>query len=167
MNTLPLDIISFFTSAGWTPHRRQYLSQDILNKIPDNHPAINLLTEFLGLKVGACGPGEQCATSDIEFRFIADDWDDISTWNDLLHTKLIGIAEVHHRHEQLYIDQTGKCYVLSGVSDDFSYCGADFTTAMQNLLLGRRLRPMLLPGQESVMLYGITYTADNPEIYEY
>lgn len=167
MPDLPPTIIPFFTDAGWVPHRRQSLPQNILNQIPEKHPAINMLTQFNGLKVGVCGTGEECATSDIDFQFIEDNWDDIIIWNDLLLSVLIGIAEVQHMHMQLYIDQLGKCYILSLIDDEFLFCGNDFSEAMAALLLGRKLRPMLRPGQDSVTSYGITLTANSPEIYQY
>jgi hypothetical protein len=36
---------------------------------------------------------------------------------------------------------------------------------MEGLLLGRRARPMLRPDQETVDLYGETFTANHPSVY--
>ncbi|MBD2106778.1 SUKH-3 domain-containing protein [Nodosilinea sp. FACHB-13] len=163
---IPTDILPFFQSAGWYPERRVALPNKAQSLIPEGHPAAMILSTFSGLRVGRVGLGEECAASDIIFGLIEDSEDAVGKWNDLLKTKLIGVAEYHHSHGELFIDAVGKCYSL-GLQDTFCFEGDNFNQAARNLLLGRRSRPMLLPGEESVMVYGEIYTAESPEVYRY
>ncbi|HEX8565522.1 MAG TPA: SUKH-3 domain-containing protein [Pyrinomonadaceae bacterium] len=160
------DILPFFKQAGWNPSRKITLPTKILNLLPNNHPAFQILTQLSGLKVGHVGEGEQCATSDIAFGFIEDEDEQISLWNNVLKTKLIGVAEFCRQHSELYVDSTGR-FFSHHLRDTFCFEGDSFDCAMRNLLFGRRCRPMLLPDQESVMVYGNILTADSPEVYKY
>jgi hypothetical protein len=135
--------------------------------IPANHPAAEILARFNGLTVGRVGTGEECATSDIHFRAIDSSNSDVLAWNRLLQTTLIGVAEVHHGHGELYVDSHGRCYGLSVIHDAFYFEGGTFVKAVERILRGRRSRPILRPDQESVDLYGITYTAEHPDVYNY
>jgi hypothetical protein len=126
-----------------------------------------VLSQFGGLAVGRCEAGEQCATSDLRFHPVGPTDPDIRIWNALLGTTLIGVAEVHHGHGELYVDSSGRYYGLSNIHDAFYFEGSAFGEAVEGLLLGRRARPMLRPDQESVTLYGIEFTAEHPEIYRY
>lgn len=122
---------------------------------------------FGGLIVGGVSSGEECSTSDIYFKASAATESDILTWNGLLQTTLIGVAEVHHGHGELYVDSEGRCYGLSLIHDAFYFEGETFVQAVERILRGRRSRAMLRPDQKSVDLYGITYTADHPDVYNY
>ena len=126
-----------------------------------------MLAQFGGLTVGCCGAGEECATSDIRFGPVGPTDPDIRIWNTLLGTTLIGVAECHRSHGELYVDSSGRYYGLSGVHDAFDFEGSTFGEAVEGLLLGRRARPMLRPDQESVTLYGVEFTADHPGLYRY
>jgi hypothetical protein len=126
-----------------------------------------VLAKFGGLTVGRCGAGAECATSDIHFGAVGPADPDIRIWNALLGTTLIGVAEVHHGHGELYVDSSGRYYGLSGVHDAFCFEGSTFSEAVEGLLLGRRARPMLRPDQGSVTLYGVDFTADHPGIFRY
>ena len=167
MIMLPQDVLPFFKRAGWYTGRTVALPEDLVDKLPQAHPAIEILSKFGGLKVGQVGSGEQCATRDVLFGFIYEDYEDIQIWNGLLGTTLMGIAEVHHSHGELYVDTAGRCFELSMIDDTFCFEGESFGNAMQGLLLGRRARPMLRPDQETVTLYGIEYNASSPELYKY
>jgi len=134
--------------------------------LPPDHPACAVLASFDGLTVGNTGEGIECATSDIHFCPVAPDGE-ISAWNELLGETLVGIAEVHHAHGELFIDTAGRCYVRSCVHDAFYFEGPTFFEAAEQLLVGLRSRPMLRPGQHSVELYGHTYTPESPEVYRY
>lgn len=163
----PHDIQWLFEQSGWYSGRRVRLTEDLTAGYPNDHPALTVLAEFGGLTVGVTGAGEQCATSDVAFEEIHDAMEDIATWSALLETTLIGIAEVHHRHGQLFMDTRGRCYELSLIHDAFSFVGENLEVALGSLLLGRRVRPILRPDQQSVVLYGNEYNAGSPELYKY
>jgi hypothetical protein len=135
--------------------------------VPLDHPARDILAEFGGIVVGSCGAGEECATSDLAFNAIDQSDHLIEVWSSLLDTKLVGIAEYHHAHGELYVDDSGRCFGRSCVHDAFYYVGASFAEAVERLLLGRRSRPMLRPDQQSVRLYGVEYAADDPTLFRY
>ena len=135
-------------------------------QIPQGHPAVPILSAFSGLTVGKCGAGEQCGTSDVAFGFV-ERGDEADVWSVLLQTVLVGIATVDHNHGDLFIDSTGRCFLISGVHDATCYEGASFSEAMRGLLRGLRCRPMLRPDQQSVTLYGDEFTADSPEVFDY
>jgi hypothetical protein len=103
----------------------------------------------------------------IHFCLVGPSEPDISTWNGLLGTTLIGIAEFHHAHGELYVDSAGRVFSLSLIHDAFSFEGATFDEAVERRLLGRRCRPMLRPDQESVTLYGEEFGHDHPSVYRY
>jgi hypothetical protein len=108
----------------------------------------------------------ECATSDIRFGPL-DNNSEVDIWAGLLGTTLIGIAEVHHAHGELYIDSSGRCFGRSCLHEAFYFEGASFGEAVERLLLGRRARPLLRSDQESVTLYGEEFTAEHPEVYHY
>jgi hypothetical protein len=88
-------------------------------------------------------------------------------WEELLGTQLVGVAEAHNGHEELYVDRDSRVFGASIAHDGFCFHGASFVEAMERLLSGRRTRPMLRPDQDRVMLYGDLFTADHPAIYRY
>jgi hypothetical protein len=90
---------------------------------------------------------------------------EIKLWSELLGSQLIYVATVHNDHEKLYVDALGRYFGLSLIHDTFYFHGASFGGAMEGLLLGRRARPMLRPDQETVDLYGETFTANHPSVY--
>jgi len=162
MTELPASIRRSFLAAGWCPGRRVVVGP----AVPTEHPACAILAEFDGLRVGQSGCGEECAKSDVMFRPF---WPDssIRAWEELLVTQLIGVADVCHRHGELYVDHHGRLFGASVVHDAFYFHGASFGEAMERLLLGRRSQPMLRPDQDNVTLYGEEFTADHATIYRY
>ena len=164
---LPSDVFPLFQKAGWYPGRAVALPDRLVEQLPETHPAFHILSEFGGLKVGQVGSGEQCATSDVAFGWVGEGDEHITTWNGLLNTILVGIAEVHHAHGELYMDMAGRCFGLSLMHDAFYFEGESIGEAMQRLLFGKRARPMLRPDQESITLYGVDYDINSPELYSY
>jgi hypothetical protein len=126
-----------------------------------------VLAAFGGLTVGECGAGEECATSDISFELLDPAEPDVRIWSELLRSQLIGIAEVHRGHGELYVDESGRYFGRSCVHEAFYFEGSSFGEAVEGVLLGRRARPMLRPDQESVTLYGEDFTASHPSVYPY
>jgi hypothetical protein len=88
-------------------------------------------------------------------------------WGELLGSRLVGIADVHNAHAELYLAADGRCFGSSCIHPAFYFKGESFAEAVQGILFGRRSRPMLQPGQEFVTLYGERFTADSPELYRY
>ena len=163
MIEVPTSVSSLFVEAGWHPGRRVSVDPSV----PASHPAAPILAQFAGLTVGDTGTGEECARSDLAFRQLCPDDPIVSTWEELLHTQLFGVADVHHAHGELYVDSSGRCFGRSCIHDAFYFEGASFAEAVERLLLGRRSRPMLRPGQETVRLYGEVFTANHPSVYQY
>jgi len=161
----PESVRSQFIEAGWNPGRLVAVSPSV----PAGHPAALLLGQFGGLTVGRCRAGEQCATNDLAFQLLTPEPDDpkLAKWGELLGTRLVGVAEVHRAHGELYVDASGRYFGRSLIHDAFYFEGASFPEAMERLLLGRRSLPMLRPDQQSVTLYGISYTANSREVYRY
>lgn len=161
----PESVYSLFTKAGWYPGRLVAVPLTV----PPDHPAALVLAQFGGLRVGRCGRGEECAASDLAFQLLWPEPDGsiIHKWSELLGTLLVGAATVHHGHGELYVDAFGRYFGRSCIHDAFYFEGASFPEAMEGLLLGRRSRPMLRPDQHSVTLYGICYTAESPNVYDY
>ena len=167
---IPEDCLPLVQAAGWHANRRVALPEGFQAYAGDGHPAEGILASLGGLHVGSTGGGIECAKSDLDFKWVRD-WawldHDIEDWNRLLHTRLVGIAEVHHAHGALCVASDGRCFGASGVHDVFYFEGESFGEALSGLLHGRRARPMLRPDQEVVTLYGIDYTSDSPELYRY
>jgi hypothetical protein len=163
MIDLPDSVKSLFVAAGWRPGRQVTLR----TLAPVHHPAASILSEFRGLNVGRVGlGGEQCGRSNVAFgKQSPSEAPEIKLWSELLGSQLICVATVHNDHEELYADTLGRYFGSSMIHDAFYFHGASFTEAMEQLLLGRRARPMLRPDQETVDLYGETFTANHPSVY--
>lgn len=160
---LTADVHTLLSQGGWTPHRC------VPNGAPEGHPSATILEALSGLRVGSTGAGDTCARSDIRFFLLSPGSYDhrILDWNRLLRTSLVGVAEVHNGHGEMWVAADGRCFNRSIIHDAFSYLGADFAEALQRLLLGQRCRPLIHPDQESVMMYGDVYTRENPEVYDF
>jgi hypothetical protein len=130
---IPITVRLLFVAAGWYPGRTVRPS----STIPSGHPAIAILTQFGGLRVGTSGPGEECATSDVAFQEMPLEDAPRGLWAPLLRTELVGIGEVHNAHGALYVDRTGQCYCASRIHDGFSFEGASFNEAIERVLRGR------------------------------
>ncbi|MBO0757817.1 MAG: SUKH-3 domain-containing protein [Bradyrhizobiaceae bacterium] len=160
---IPSEVRHLFVAAGWRPARR--VSVD--DRVPEHHPAHDVLQEMGGLHVGHAGYGIECASSDLLFHFCDVAPEILSTWSELLVTKLIEVAEVHNRHGLLVLDEAGRCFGASLIHDAFYFEGHNFGDALSRLLLGRKARPMLRPDQHEVDLYGETFARGHPAIFEY
>jgi hypothetical protein len=161
---LPETIRQQFLDAGWHPGR----SVAVSDSVPADHPARDVLAAFGGLTILESDPDPDWPPiEELVFRELRPSPDVTAIWGPLLRTRLIGIAVVHDAHGELYIASDGKCFGFSNIHPAFYFRGASFAEAIEGMLLGRRARPMLLPGQQSVTLYGERFTADSPEVYRY
>jgi hypothetical protein len=161
---IPSSVRPLFLAAGWQSGRRMRVD----GRVPELHLAHSILQEVGGLHVGRSEPsGIECARSDLEFCFCEADHKILSTWGELLRSRLVEVAEVHNRHGWLIVDEAGRCFGASQIHDAFYFEGQTFGEAVERLLLGRKVRPMLRPDQHQVELYGATFTRGHPAIFEY
>jgi hypothetical protein len=161
---LPETIRQQLIEAGWRPGRRV----TVADSVPADHPARDVLAAFGGLIVLEREPEPDWPPiAELVFRELPPSRDVTDLWGPLLGTRLFGIAGVHNAHGELFIASDGRCFGSSNIHPAFYYYGASFAEAIEGILLGRRARPMLLPGQQTVTLYGEQFTADSPEVYRY
>lgn len=164
MTDLSGSVVDLFVAAGWHPGRRVAVP----STVPADHVAASILAEFGGLIVNPyLRAGEECAPSNITFQTHGRDDAATGVWGALLRTVLVGIAEVHNGHGELYVAADGRCFGRSLIHDAFYFEGASFPIAAERMLLGRRAKPMLRPDQSVVTLYGFQYTPGSPETYRY
>lgn len=155
-----------FLDAGWYPGR----TIPVPAAVPTDHPAWDVLAVFGGLVILERDPEPRPGWPPIEalvFRALTPAYHDAKVWSGLLRTQLIGIADFHNAHGELYLAADGRCFGASLIHDAFFYEGASFADAVDGILLNRRARPMLRPDQSSVTLYGEQFTADSAELYRY
>lgn len=155
MVDIPPTVRSLFVAAGWRPGRQVVVPPEV----PVDHPAAAILSEFGSLKV--------VGKSDVAFGHYGSVPSEIELWSELLSSPLACIAETSRAHEELYVDGLGRHFGISIIHDAFWFAGQTFGEAMERLLLSRRPQPMLRPGQDTIMWYGETITADHPSIYRY
>lgn len=133
---LPETLLPLFVAAGWPATHTEPLP----DFVPPWHPATALLQQLAGLQVGTCDTGEECATSDVvfgTFEHLHGD-EDFLAWQQRLGSTLVSIAEVHHGHGALLMDEQGRCYVLSIIHDGFWLQGRTFAQAVETLVFGRK-----------------------------
>jgi SUKH-3 immunity protein len=162
----PEAVQQWFVDAGWCPGR----FVEVPPSVPTGHPAWDILAAFGGLVILERDPEPDPDWPPIEelvFRDLFPCPAVTEVWGQLLDTRLVGIANVHNDHGELYIASDGRCFGSSSIHPAFYYHGESFTEAVEGMLLGRRARPLLRPDQPFVALYGERFTADSPELYRY
>lgn len=155
-----------FVNAGWHPGR----SVPVPDSVPRGHPAWDVLAAFGGLVIleyESHPDPDWPPIEEIAFRSLCPCLHVTKHWSELLRSQLVGIAEHHNAHGELYIAADGRCFGSSSTHPAFYFVGEAFSESMEAILLGRRARPMLAPEQESVSLYGQMYTSNSPELYHY
>lgn len=160
---IPSSVRRVLVEAGWHPGRHI----DVDARVWQSHPAHRILKEFGGLHIGRCGQGIECATSDLEVGFCEPDQEVGPVWSELLGSQLVAVAEVHHRHGWLLVDEAGRCFGASQIHDAFYYVGPDFGVGLERLLIGRKTRPMLRPDQHEIDLYGEAFPRGHAAIFAY
>jgi hypothetical protein len=133
---LPESLSPLFLAAGWP----SISTVPLPYYVPPEHPAAALLEQLTGVHVGICGAGEECATSDVAFGTFEHlhGSEGFLEWQQRLSSTLVSIAEIHHGHGALLMDEMGCCYVLSLIHERLWIEGLDFVEAMENLIFGRK-----------------------------
>ena len=88
----------------------------------------------------------------------------MAEWEAALGTSMVGIAEEDDGHGELYITQGGQVIFCSLVHPACSLVGITFAEAMEAIGRGDRSRPMLLPEQSEVTLYGVVFRQGDPGV---
>ena len=157
----PPFLCSLFEQAGWFLGRNVPVSP----RVPRNHPAHAILSSFSGLKVGSTVDGLECGAGDIVFCDEDSDTASETRWGQYLASQLICVGYQHNEHGILFIDSRGRVFGESLVHEAFWIDGETIWAGIENILLGRRSRPLLYSGQDSVTLYGDEYRHGDPRIF--
>jgi hypothetical protein len=147
---------ALFERAGWLPGRHV----DVLVDAPPDHPAYSLLAELSGISL--VRPGFRIV--EVDFQPVSMAAGRVAAWAAALRTHMAGIAETHDAQGELYMTGAGHVIGCSLVHDAFWLQGRTFAEAMERLWSGERSRPMLLPGQQEAILYGISFRRGDSEI---
>ncbi|MGV3607690.1 MAG: SUKH-3 domain-containing protein [Planctomycetaceae bacterium] len=127
-------------SAGWYPGRSVDISA-LENIGVEIFPAARtVLQEFYGLHIGTCGPGKECATSDIRLDplLAAHVIEDFPKYEKGLRVKLFPLGDVHRSHGFVVIDEMGRTYLMD---DELVPFARSFEDALKKFVKG------LLPDQ--------------------
>lgn len=158
MSAITPDLISMFQAAGWYSGRRV----EVDPAVPSDHPAHQVLGELGGLQLPKLyGDYEVC---EIDFQYVPLKEERIRLWEEALGVQLIGIAELHNAHGEMLLSDSGHVFGNSYIHPAFWYDGRTLGEAIRNIWIGEQSRPMLLDHEASVMLYGRTYTRDDPAV---
>lgn len=149
---------AIFRTAGWFVGRRA----DVDPAVPRQHPSYEILTEFGGLRLVAPSP----RSVSLRFGRVSDGIVMVRAWERALVTTMVGIAEVDDGHAELYLTERGQVIGCSLVHDAFWLVGETFSAAMDEICAGKRHRPMLLPDQQEVWLYGDRFRRGDAGVVE-
>jgi hypothetical protein len=155
-------VLPSFSRAGWSPVR----AVPIPSIVDPSHPAAEVLASFSGLTVLPTVPGTEAPTMDIRFTNSLDYDPGAAGWEKFLSTQLVVIAEVDQERGVLLVSSDGRYFVLD-YCGGFGFAGANFRDAMDLLLLGKRLKPLLRPTESGTRAYGDELPRGDPRIYEY
>lgn len=158
MSIVPYKLQSRLEESGW--FRGRQVSVD--DRVPVSHPAHHVLAELSGLQLYRFF--ESYEVSEVDFQYIPDKLELTESWEAELGTEMIGFAEHHNGHGELFISATGHVFGGGLVGPGFWFVGGTFQEALVNLMAGVPFRPMLLKTETSVSLYGRTYNRSDPEV---
>jgi hypothetical protein len=136
---LPESVRRLFLAAGWRPGRDVAIACDGLETLRSYPLAAEVLRSFSGLHVGTCGPGRDCATSDILFttrpsrdgRWCVIDRE--SPGDDLFP-----LGQASRAHMEVFLDAQGRLFVYMVPDDRLLAIGESFVVGVERLLLGHR-----------------------------
>lgn len=156
MSIVPDSMRRAFEAAGWTEGRRVHVSSGV----PLHHPAHEVLAELGGLTLKDPAPN----ICSIEFQHITDGGSDLIAWAAALNTQIVGIAEEDEGHATLYLSGRGQVIGCSNVHPACFLVGRTIDEALDAIGRGTRARPMLLPHNSEVTLYGVIFRQGDDEV---
>ena len=128
-------VLDILRRAGWFDGRRvAVVPSPGIRLFPKAH---EVLAEFGGLRMGKCGAGMECATSDVQIEpgLATHLTSELHEAERSLNTRLFPLGEVHRGHGYLIIDEYGRTYLLS---DKLSPFAPTFSRCLELLLLGKK-----------------------------
>ena len=156
MSVVPPNLRAEFMRGGWFEGRETSIDASV----PQSHPARAVLAELSG--VSLTRPDEHVI--EVDFKFLKSDDSFIIAWATALGMRLVGIAEAHNAHGELFMTDLGHVIGSSVVHEACWFEGRSFAEAMAAILKGKRSRPMLLPTQAEVTLYGVVFEHGNAAV---
>ena len=108
-------VLDLLQKAGWFEGRNISLVTFSPTQLGLFTQAQEVLREYGGLHVGECGPGIDCATSDVHIdpSLTVHLEPELKDYEKKLGTRLFPLGEVHRGHGYIVIDEQGKTYLLS------------------------------------------------------
>lgn len=156
MSIVPDSMKTVFEAAGWV-HGRQV---DVASAVPIDHPAHSALAELGGLTLTDATPGIRS----IAFGHVAEGESDMAAWATALGTDMVGIAEQDGGHATLYLSGLGQVIGCSNVHPACFLIGRTIGEALDAIGRGKRAQPMLLPDEDEITLYGVTFHQGDEEV---
>jgi hypothetical protein len=130
----------------------------VSDQVPADHPGYEVLAELGGLRL------IKDEIVELDFQYLPDLDSEIEPWAEALQTRLVGIAEHCNSHGGLYMTDGGQVIGVSYIHPACWFDGETIDEAIARHVSGARSRPMLLPGQADVILYGQTFRQGNKEV---
>lgn len=159
----PAEFAEAFVTAGW--YEKRWIEPE--QSVPRDHPAFAVLGQCRGLHVRPnSGAGLECATSDIQFCRV-ELHEEAVAWTERLHVRLVGVAKIWNDYGRLWLAEDGRCFATDDLTEAFSWVADDLQDAIRRLFSGVRIRPLLPPGEGSVMLYGETLATGDGRLYNW
>lgn len=140
INALPESVTPWFRAAGWFPGRRAWFTWCRgLKRLCSFSLGAALIHEFGGLRVGRVGPGEECATSDLQFHRCPSDADRYSVAElEAPGDDLFPLGLAHRGYMELFIDRRGRLWVYGVPDGSLAVAGETFGAGVERLLLARK-----------------------------
>ena len=146
MTLVPPHLRPRFRDAGWFEGRHASVDPAIYQ----DHPASEILHALGGLELSQPSPNVNL----IAFKTVSGSLPVLAGLEAALNTKLFGIAEQDDGHAELYVASRGQVIGCSLVHSACWFLGATFASSLEALVRGERARPIMLPGDTKVSLYG-------------
>lgn len=135
------EIARMLAECGW--HAGRDVSAAL--KLPKDFvifPTVQrILAEFGNLKCGKRGPGIECARSTLNLdpSLAEGESDRFKPYSQLIGSKLYPLGEGDDGHYFVAVDERGRVFL---VMDFLMFVADSFEVALENLLLGRKPRPV-------------------------
>lgn len=156
MSIVPSSMTNKFEAAGWFPGR----TIEVAPAVPFDHPAHAVLAEIGGLALSNPAPN----ICSVAFRHVTEGASDLAEWEAALGTDMVSFAEEDDGHATLYLSGRGHVFGRSNVHPAVFLIGRTIGEALDALGSGRRAQPMLLPDEDEITLYGVTFRQGDREV---